>query len=254
MGAHRSRGPSTSRAAALVGYTHTSSQAPPPTRGPRRTIGRREVDPGQHDAAAGQLPTASAQHKPSPTPASGAPWTKQTLSRWARGEGPTTAAGAWRWLKLTVPIPPILTATEHAEWITWKRDTATPATRHTTYLLGGRVRTPAGGTSTPDRRHPKSGLRVPAPAADTRHQPRPVRVPVHPRRDTRRCTTCGGIGLPARPHRHGATTPAGKLPAPSTHATTTVPQPPNHRPAALLDLTDDTQHATAIAGSDHRQR
>jgi DNA invertase Pin-like site-specific DNA recombinase len=73
-----------------------------------------------------------------------APWTKQTLSRWARGDGPTTAAGAWRWLDLTVPIPPILTAAEHAEWMTWKRDTAQPATRHTTYLLGGRVRTPCG--------------------------------------------------------------------------------------------------------------
>jgi Recombinase zinc beta ribbon domain len=28
--------------------------------------------------------------------------------------------------------------------MTWKRDTAQPATRHTTYLLGGRVRTPCG--------------------------------------------------------------------------------------------------------------
>jgi site-specific DNA recombinase len=75
---------------------------------------------------------------------SGAPWTKQTLSRWARGEGPTTAAGGWRWRELTVPITPILTAAEHAEWMTWKRDTATPTTRHTAYLLGGRVRTPCG--------------------------------------------------------------------------------------------------------------
>jgi site-specific DNA recombinase len=74
---------------------------------------------------------------------SGAPWTKQTLSRWARGGGPT-AAGAWRWRELTVPIPPILTAAEHAAWMTWKRDTAKPALRHTTYLLGGRVRTPCG--------------------------------------------------------------------------------------------------------------
>jgi DNA invertase Pin-like site-specific DNA recombinase len=75
---------------------------------------------------------------------SGAPWTKQTLSRWARGDGPTTAAGAWRWRELTVPIPPILTAVEHAEWTTWKQDTATPVLRHTSYLLGGRVRTPCG--------------------------------------------------------------------------------------------------------------
>ena len=75
---------------------------------------------------------------------SGAVWTKDTLSRWARGDGPTTAAGGWRWRELTVPIPPILTTAEHAEWTTWKRDTATPATRHTSYLLGGRVRTPRG--------------------------------------------------------------------------------------------------------------
>jgi Recombinase zinc beta ribbon domain len=66
------------------------------------------------------------------------------LSRWARGDGPSTAAGGWRWRELTVPIPPILTTAEHAEWTAWKRDTATPATRHTTYLLGGRVQTPCG--------------------------------------------------------------------------------------------------------------
>jgi DNA invertase Pin-like site-specific DNA recombinase len=75
---------------------------------------------------------------------SGAVWTKQTLSRWARGHGPSTAAGTWRWRELTVSIPPILTTVEHAEWMAWKRDTAKPALRHTTYLLGGRVRTPCG--------------------------------------------------------------------------------------------------------------
>ena len=76
--------------------------------------------------------------------ATGKPWTKNTLSRWVRGDGPTTAAGAWRWRDLRVPIPPILTATEHAAWMAWKRDTATPAHRHSAYLLGGRVRTPCG--------------------------------------------------------------------------------------------------------------
>jgi DNA invertase Pin-like site-specific DNA recombinase len=75
---------------------------------------------------------------------SGACWTEQTLSRWARGDGPTTAAGGWRWRELRVPIPPLLTTAEHAEWMAWKRDTARPALRHTTYLLGGRVRTPCG--------------------------------------------------------------------------------------------------------------
>jgi Recombinase zinc beta ribbon domain len=43
-----------------------------------------------------------------------------------------------------VPIPPILTAAEHAAWMAWKRDTARPAHRHTGYLLGGRVSTPCG--------------------------------------------------------------------------------------------------------------
>ena len=76
--------------------------------------------------------------------ASGKPWTKNTLSRWVRGDGPSTAAGAWRWRDLRVPIPPILTAAEHAAWMAWKRDTARPAHRHSAYLLGGRVRTPCG--------------------------------------------------------------------------------------------------------------
>ena len=76
--------------------------------------------------------------------ATGKPWTKNTLSRWVRGDGPTTAAGGWRWRDLRVPIPPILTAAEHAAWMAWKRDTAKPAHRHSAYLLGGRVRTPCG--------------------------------------------------------------------------------------------------------------
>jgi site-specific DNA recombinase len=44
--------------------------------------------------------------------ATGAAWTQLTLSRWARGDGPTTAGGAWRWNELTVPIPPILSPGE----------------------------------------------------------------------------------------------------------------------------------------------
>lgn len=75
---------------------------------------------------------------------SGRPWTKQTLSRWARGDGPTTATGVWRWLDLKVPIPLILTTEQHAAWTAWLRETAKPAQRHTAYLLGGRVRTPCG--------------------------------------------------------------------------------------------------------------
>jgi DNA invertase Pin-like site-specific DNA recombinase len=76
--------------------------------------------------------------------ASGKPWTKDALSRWVRGDGPTTAAGAWRWRDLRVAIPPILTAAEHEAWMAWKRESARPAHRHSAYLLGGRVRTPCG--------------------------------------------------------------------------------------------------------------
>jgi hypothetical protein len=112
----------------------------------------------------------------------GAVWTKQTLSRWAHGDGPSTAAGAWRWRELRVPIPPILTAAEHAEWMAWKRDTATPATRHTTYLLGGRVRTPCGRYFHGRTAGTQNPVYVPTPAADTRRRPGPLRVPVHPGR------------------------------------------------------------------------
>ena len=44
--------------------------------------------------------------------ASGAKWTQQTLSRWARGHGPLTASGVWSWNDITVAIPPILTPAE----------------------------------------------------------------------------------------------------------------------------------------------
>ena len=77
--------------------------------------------------------------------ATGAAWTQQTLSRWARGDGPTTAAGTWRWNELTVPIPPILTADELQAWAAWKNDTRLPQQAPGRYLLSGRVHTPCGG-------------------------------------------------------------------------------------------------------------
>ncbi len=77
--------------------------------------------------------------------ATGAAWTQQTLSRWARGDGPTTAAGTWRWNELTVPIPPILTAGELQAWQGWKNDTRLRQLPPSRYLLSGRVHTPCGG-------------------------------------------------------------------------------------------------------------
>ena len=77
--------------------------------------------------------------------ATGASWTQLTLSRWARGDGPTTAAGTWRWNELTVPIPPILTPGELDAWREWKNDTRLPQQAPGRYLLAGRVHTPCGG-------------------------------------------------------------------------------------------------------------
>jgi site-specific DNA recombinase len=77
--------------------------------------------------------------------ASGAKWTQQTLSRWARGHGPVTASGAWAWNGITVAIPPILTTHELTEWNAWKRDTALAHNGRGSYLLGGRAHTPCDG-------------------------------------------------------------------------------------------------------------
>jgi DNA invertase Pin-like site-specific DNA recombinase len=54
--------------------------------------------------------------------ATGIEWTQHTLSRWARGDGPATAAGVWRWTDLAVPIPAILTPEQHSEWVAWKAE------------------------------------------------------------------------------------------------------------------------------------
>jgi site-specific DNA recombinase len=77
--------------------------------------------------------------------ATGAAWTQQTLSRWARGDGPTTTGGTWRWNELTVPIPPSLTGDELQAWQAWKNDTRLPQQPPGRYLLSGRVHNPCGG-------------------------------------------------------------------------------------------------------------
>ncbi|PZS15080.1 MAG: hypothetical protein DLM57_13345 [Pseudonocardiales bacterium] len=77
--------------------------------------------------------------------ATGIWWTQHTLSRWARGDGPTTAGGLWRWNDIAVPIPAILTAEQVSEWAAWKADTGMRQTNRGEYLLGGRARTPCGG-------------------------------------------------------------------------------------------------------------
>src|SRR6266516_4974800 len=77
--------------------------------------------------------------------ATGAAWTQLTLSRWARGDGPVTAAGTWRWNELTVALPAILTPGELDAWAAWKHDTRLPQPPPGKYLLAGRVHTPCGG-------------------------------------------------------------------------------------------------------------
>ena len=67
------------------------------------------------------------------------------MSRWARGDGPVTAAGTWRWNELAVPIPPILTPDELDAWRAWREDTRLPQQPPGRYLLSGRVNTPCGG-------------------------------------------------------------------------------------------------------------
>jgi len=77
--------------------------------------------------------------------ASGKPWTRATLSTWARGSRPTTtAAGRWRWGSTEVGIPAILTPDQAREWKAWQADTSVAQTSHGGYLLGGHLLTPCG--------------------------------------------------------------------------------------------------------------
>ncbi len=73
------------------------------------------------------------------------PWTRATLSTWARGSRPTTsAAGKWRWGATEVAIPAILTPDQAREWAAWQADTSVAQTSHGDYLLPGHLLTPCG--------------------------------------------------------------------------------------------------------------
>ncbi len=73
------------------------------------------------------------------------PWTRATLSTWARGSRPTTsAAGKWRWGATEVAIPAILTPDQAREWAAWQADTSVAQTLHGDYLLPGHLLTPCG--------------------------------------------------------------------------------------------------------------
>jgi len=77
--------------------------------------------------------------------ATGKPWTRATLSTWARGAQPTTsAAGKWRWGTTEVRIPAILTSDQVREWAAWQTDTSAVQTSHGDYLLPGHLLTPCG--------------------------------------------------------------------------------------------------------------
>lgn len=77
--------------------------------------------------------------------ATGRPWTRATLSTWARGAQPrTSAAGRWCWGTTEVAIPAILTPDQVREWAAWQADTSVAQTSHGQYLLSGHLRTPCG--------------------------------------------------------------------------------------------------------------
>ncbi len=77
--------------------------------------------------------------------ATGRPWTRATLSTWARGAQPrTSAAGSWHWGTTGVAIPAILTPDQVREWQAWQADTSVAQTSHGQYLLSGHLRTPCG--------------------------------------------------------------------------------------------------------------
>ncbi len=77
--------------------------------------------------------------------ATGRPWTRATLSTWARGSRPTTsAAGKWRWGDTEVAIPAILTPDQVWEWQAWQADTSVAQSSHGAYLLSGYLLTPCG--------------------------------------------------------------------------------------------------------------
>jgi len=77
--------------------------------------------------------------------ATGQPWTRATLSTWARGPRPTTtAAGRWCWGATEVTVPAILSPDQVREWAAWQADTSVTQTSHGQYLLSGHLLTPCG--------------------------------------------------------------------------------------------------------------
>jgi len=77
--------------------------------------------------------------------ATGKPWTRATLSTWARGAQPrTSAAGRWRWGATEVTVPAILSPDQVREWAAWQADTSVAQTSHGDYLLPGHLLTPCG--------------------------------------------------------------------------------------------------------------
>lgn len=96
--------------------------------------------------------------------ATGQPWTRATLSTWARGAQPrTSAAGRWCWGDTEVVIPAILTPDQAHEWQAWQADTSVAQTSHGQYLLSGYLLTPCG------RRYHGRTARGQAPTYSCRH-------------------------------------------------------------------------------------
>jgi len=94
--------------------------------------------------------------------ATGKPWTRATLSTWARGAQPrTSAAGRWCWGDTEVAIPAILTPDQAREWQAWQADTAVAQTS-TVDTCSVAICSPPAAAATTDAPPPGSRRSIPA--------------------------------------------------------------------------------------------
>jgi len=104
-----------------------------------------EIDPVQAACIREMYRLLVAERVPLTQTVAGKPWTRATLSTWARGAQPrTSAAGRWRWGATEVTVPAILSPDQVREWAAWQADTSVAQTSHGDYLLPGHLLTPCG--------------------------------------------------------------------------------------------------------------
>lgn len=77
--------------------------------------------------------------------ATGREWTHETLAAWARRPAKVrNASGTWVFQDVKVPIPPIITPLEAAEWFAWQDETRLLQMPRGGYLLSGLLVFPCG--------------------------------------------------------------------------------------------------------------